>query len=55
MHHVKYAHLYPPIDYTLLSEKIAYKHNILPENVFIGAGAVSVIYHAVAQFTNEGD
>ena len=51
----KYAHLYPPIDYTLLAEKIVQKQDLLPENVFIAPGAVSVIYHAVAQFTNEGD
>ena len=55
IYHAKYANLYPPIDYTLLSEKIAYKQGILPENVFIGAGAVSVIYHAIAQFSDEGD
>ena len=55
LHHVKYAHLYPPIDYTLLAEKIANKQELLPENIFIGACAVSVIYHAVAQFANEGD
>jgi histidinol-phosphate aminotransferase len=54
-YHAKYAHLYPPIDYTILAEKIAQKQKIKLESVFLGAGAVSVIYHAIAQFTNEGD
>lgn len=54
-HHVKYAHLYPPIDYRVLLEKIAVKQELSVDNIFISAGAVSVIYHAIAQFANDGD
>jgi histidinol-phosphate aminotransferase len=54
-YHAEYAHLYPPIDYHVLIEKLSQKLNLKKENIVISAGSVAAIYLAVFQYANDGD
>ncbi len=44
--------LYPDDNAFYLKEKIAEKHNVLPENIIIGNGSVEVIFFACLTFLN---
>ncbi|MBI4645165.1 MAG: aminotransferase class I/II-fold pyridoxal phosphate-dependent enzyme [Bacteroidia bacterium] len=51
----QYAHLYPPIDYSILINKLSENLSLLPDNLIISAGSVAAIYLAVFQHANKGD
>lgn len=51
----EFAHLYPPIDYNLLINKLAESLGLTNGNIFISAGSVSAIYLAVFQNAERGD
>ncbi|MDP2946706.1 MAG: histidinol-phosphate transaminase [Nanoarchaeota archaeon] len=54
-YHSEFAHLYPPIDYHVLIERLATQLNLSNKNVLISAGSVAAIYLAVFQFAGDGD
>ncbi len=53
--HADFGHRYPPLGYSVLINELARRLEILPENIFISAGSVTAIYHAVFQFADRGD
>jgi histidinol-phosphate aminotransferase len=54
-YHSEFAHLYPPIDYHVLIERLATQLNLSNKNVLISAGSVAAIHLAVFQFAGDGD
>jgi histidinol-phosphate aminotransferase len=53
--HADYAHLYPPVGYNLLIEKLSNKLNLKPENFIIAPGSVFVISLAISQATEKNN
>jgi histidinol-phosphate aminotransferase len=54
-YHSEYGHLYPPLAYSKLTEKLANRLNVTNENLIITAGSVTAIYLAVQQYAEPGD
>ncbi len=54
-YHSEYSHLYPPICYYALTEKLASKLNIKQENVIVSSGSVAAIQLAIYQYSERND
>ncbi|MHB9011349.1 MAG: pyridoxal phosphate-dependent aminotransferase [Ignavibacteriaceae bacterium] len=54
-HYVEYGFRYPPLEYSLLINKLAEKLNVNNDNVIVTAGSVAAIDIAVRQLADDGD
>ena len=54
-YHAEYAHLYPPIGYFALIEKLADKLGVNQDNIIVSSGSVAAIQLAVYQNAVRGD
>jgi histidinol-phosphate aminotransferase len=54
-YHAEFSHLYPPICYFALTEKLASKLNVNQDNIIVSSGSVAAIQLAVYQYAERND